>query len=283
MLTSRPFRTKEGDAFEVRDIEALETTVLGLKYFETTKYPSFRKQLNNYQFVRSNRQSLRRDVAATRIDIFRHKHFQRGRPDLLTLITKRSGDKFQCNKEVDAMKTRLLELEEAHICLRKSMTSLEKTNIQQMTYIGRLQHYDASKDSVIRAMEIRLNALEHCFSKLSPGGGSLQGQADAHHCMVASSQVDDLLARSTSALEMLPWATMPKNPEFPIDIANCYRPATLLPHPNMKPRRTMKWGMSESKDVPMVVTEQDPETPAFRMDSMSWLKGVDFPPDATGF
>jgi HSF-type DNA-binding len=275
-LTYRPFRTKEGDAFEVRDIEALETSVLGLKYFETTKYSSFRKQLNNYQFERSQRQTLRRDVAATRIDVFRHKNFKRGRSDLLKLITKRSGDKFKSNKEVDAMKTRLLELEEAHVNLRKSITSLEKTNIQQMTYIDRLQHHNASKDSVIRAIEIRLKGLEYLFTKFEPcGGASLQRQVDAHFCTMTASHLNDFLARSTSAVDMLPSLSMQKRTEVPMNSSECcYPPATLQKHRNMKGR---------AKDFPVVVTAYDPQTPAFRMDSMSWLKGVDFPPDATAF
>jgi HSF-type DNA-binding len=267
------FRTAEGDAFEVRDIEALETSVLGQKYFETTKYSSFRKQMNNYQFEHFQRQSLRRDVAATRIEIFRHKHFRRGQSDLLKLITKRSNDKFKCNEEVDALKTRLLVLEEAHNNLRKAMASLEKTNIERMTYIGRLQHQDASKNSVILAMEVRLRALEHRFSNIEQCGGlPLQGQVDAHYSTAAASQVNQFLARSISAIDMLPFVTVQKKPEAPMDSTDCYRQATLPPHPNAK-RRT-----SDSNDVHM---EHDPQTPAFRMDSMSWLKGVDFPHDAT--
>jgi hypothetical protein len=251
----------------VRNIEALETSVLGLKYFETTKYSSFRKQMNNYQFEHFQRQSLRRDVAATRIEIFRHKHFQRGRSDLLKLITKRSVVKLKGNEQADAMKMRLVALEEAHSSLRIAMASIEKTNIEQMTYIGRLQYQDASKDSVILAMENRLKALEHRFSSLEQCGGlPRQGLVGAHYCTVAASQMNQFSARSTSAADMLPFATMQKNPDAPMASTDCYRPATLPPHPKVK-RRT-----ENSKDVHV---EYDPQTPAFRIDSMTWLKGVD--------
>jgi HSF-type DNA-binding len=61
--------TKDGKAFQVHDVEAFVKTVLPL-FFDQSKYESFRRQLNLYQFKRVARGDLRGTIS--------HPNFVRG-------------------------------------------------------------------------------------------------------------------------------------------------------------------------------------------------------------
>ncbi|CAB9502012.1 transcription factor [Seminavis robusta] len=276
--------TKEGDAFEIKDIDALERTILGVKFFGTNKYASFRRQLNKYQFARSHRQSIRKDVPFTRIDVFRHKFFQRGRPDLLNRITRQSSNKPKSTEEAKALKTRLEELEDVQSELRRTMARLDASNIEQSTLIRVLKKHDATKDTVIQGLEARLGALEDRLARSSAPQYSKRTTNDLFGptrspsipgfgpiMPAVRSESNDFfdLARSTSipGLGVMPWrighADSP-NLAIPME-TSANPPATLPPHPKKK---RGGWPASLLKDTEMALCD-----PVFRLDSMTWLNG----------
>ena len=162
--------TKEGDAFKISNVQALEASVLG-NYFITKKYASFQRQMRNYGFERWSSLPLRksdskRSSAKNAPPIFfKHQNFKRGRADLLSNI-KKTKSKSQPRRasntgdESSTLKARLASMEEMQSQLRLAIENLKEANAVQKTQISRLESNDVGKDQTIEAMNFRIRGLE---------------------------------------------------------------------------------------------------------------------------
>lgn len=155
-----------GDAFKITDVEALETSILG-KYFITTKYQSFQRQMRNYGFVRWSGLPVRNNESTTNRKstpiFFKHEFFKRGRPDLLQNIKRRpkSNKKRASNAdEALTLKARIVSMEESQSEMRKTVQTLTETSAMHRAQISRLQQFDAVKDDTLKAMNYRIRSLE---------------------------------------------------------------------------------------------------------------------------
>ena len=154
---------KEGDAFMIMDIDALQDSVLG-NYFITKKYESFKRQMRNYGFERKS--ELRRPNTGTvPPTIFRHKHFKRGRSDLLSNIRRREVKRpprklSNAEDEASALRARLASVEEIQAQLRQAIQNLKDANAVQKSQISRLERNDTGKDETIEKMNFRIRSLE---------------------------------------------------------------------------------------------------------------------------
>ena len=95
-----------GDTFIIFNPELFETQIMS-KYFKSTKFNSFVRQLNFYGFKKTTRDPASDDKSlSSRLWEFRHTDFLRGRKELLSKIhRKQTGD-----GEVDT-ENRLRDLE----------------------------------------------------------------------------------------------------------------------------------------------------------------------------
>ena len=218
-------RTKEGDGFEVKDIEALEATILG-KYFTTTKYTSFTRQLNKYGFKRYGARSIKKSDDASlggKRDKFKHEYFQRGREDLLSQIKKKKPDggnkkRSAAREEVEALRRELEHLAKNQIEIQRTIRSLQDTKVEQKTRIEILQKQDASKDEMIKSLEARVKNLEdHMFAVMGqqrrlpspsvmPWDRPYQGLAIGANPFLSPLSVVDT-SRTTASLPQAPTTT----------------------------------------------------------------------------
>jgi len=75
--------TKEGDTFVIRNPKIFTNDFL-MKYFRTSKFTSFQRQLNSYGFKRSNLYAAQEDI-----HIYTHDHFHRDYPERLEKIKRK--------------------------------------------------------------------------------------------------------------------------------------------------------------------------------------------------
>ncbi|KAG8908584.1 hypothetical protein FRB99_004872 [Tulasnella sp. 403] len=83
--------TPDGRSFTVTDQDAFSTEILP-KHFKHRNFSSFVRQLNMYDFHRTNRVPRSQRGAEKECFVFTHPKFQRGRPDLLPEIRRKVPD-----------------------------------------------------------------------------------------------------------------------------------------------------------------------------------------------
>ena len=116
---------KNGDSFIITDPELFSQTIMG-KYFKTSKFNSFVRQLNFYGFRKVSRDSPSDDKTTSKSWEFKHPHFMKGRKDLLVKIhRKQVGEndpeldaKFESlNNEILSLKRQIAELQQWKVCI----------------------------------------------------------------------------------------------------------------------------------------------------------------------
>lgn len=115
-----------GDTFIIFDTERFATQVMS-KYFKSTKFNSFVRQLNFYGFKKTTRDPSSDDKSpASRFWEFRHKLFMRGRKDLIGGIhRKQMGDSendlelrvSELEREVDYLLSRISNDYQWRVCI----------------------------------------------------------------------------------------------------------------------------------------------------------------------
>lgn len=121
--------TREGDAFYIKDVETFEQSILP-KYFKHNKFTSFVRQLNTYDFHKVKSSTLGQ--------VFRHFQFQRGKPELMQGIQRKTGTGEQDFEFVDPPSRKWLalemrRLEKKQINLQETVESMEKHSLDIMT------------------------------------------------------------------------------------------------------------------------------------------------------
>lgn len=151
--------TPSGNAFLVKDISILESTVLPL-YFKHKNFKSFVRQLNMYDFHKKRTRS-------SAVVEFKHEFFKKGAPELLAHV-KRKIEDGECeltNPHSTQLLKRIAELEERS----KMMESLAVLSIpvkklkvfpekdSQVLFEGLMAVMDTSERSVTSPLRKRIN------------------------------------------------------------------------------------------------------------------------------
>jgi len=121
--------TREGDAFYIKDIKTFEESILP-KYFKHNKFTSFVRQLNTYDFHKVKSPALGQ--------VFRHRQFLRGKPEMMMSIQRKTGTLEQDLEFVDPPSRKWLalemrRLERKQIDLQETVESMEKHSLDIMT------------------------------------------------------------------------------------------------------------------------------------------------------
>ena len=247
--------TPDGDKFVVKDKEVFASKIIP-QYYDHNNYSSFTRQLNFYGFTREQSMTIKvSDLSSLAVgqETFYHKDFQRGRPDLLKNLQRRSsgdaknGKKRKKPKTTDdatlaALQNRLESMEQQSADMLSSMNQLREENYASAAAIRDLQTANTAKDAKIEALEKRLNWLEqkastsyiHRQDSFAPQGQRLNGEF-TRETSVTNTRLFPVEAaltqhtlNSTETLS-LPIAGFPGE-SAPAPVGN----ATLAPHPRMK-------------------------------------------------
>lgn len=142
-----------GDSFTIKDIEAFENEVLPL-YFNSTKFPSFLRQLNFYGFDRaSSDPDLQARTKAVR---FSHPYFRRGNPELLNKIVRTTQKHSEAppNGQVETLKQQIADMKKKLTSLETQMGERveEAVQILEKDYLARVQKLEQSYETLLSAM-----------------------------------------------------------------------------------------------------------------------------------
>lgn len=260
--------TPEGDKFVVKDKEIFAAKIIP-QYYDHNNYSSFTRQLNFYGFTREQSMTIKvSDLSSLAVgqETFNHKDFQRGRPDLLKNLQRRStGDSKNGKKRkkprttddatLSALQNRMEAMEQQSADLLGTLNQLRQENYSSAAAIRTLQNVNDAKDAKIEVLEKRLNWLErkssttqiHQQDSFVPQGQRLNGESVTREASVTKSWIRPFEA----TLNLLNRTTSINAPAFPGDVAPApvsdnSSNATLAPHPRMK--RSF-YGNPNPKDV----------------------------------
>lgn len=166
--------TDEGDKFVVKNKDIFASTVIP-QYYDHNNYSSFTRQLNFYGFTREQSMTIKvSDLSSLAVgqETFYHQHFQRGRPDLLKNLQRRSTDTKNSKKrkkpriegDVNFLQGRLETLEDTTKEMLATMKQMRDDSFTSASAIRDLQNLNAAKDEKISALEKRIDWLERRLS-----------------------------------------------------------------------------------------------------------------------
>ena len=165
--------TREGDAFYVQDVQAFEQTILP-KYFKHSKFTSFVRQLNTYDFHKVK--------TSSHLIIFRHCQFQRGKPDLLKSIVRKSISSEELSEFIEPPNRRWLalemrRLEKKQVDLLETVESMEKHSLdivtKNNTMLNQIIYYKERETRIEKLLVMFASYIQglHKRKDLDPGLG----------------------------------------------------------------------------------------------------------------
>ena len=256
--------TPEGDKFVVKDKEVFAAKIIP-QYYDHNNYSSFTRQLNFYGFTREQSMTIKvSDLSSMAVgqETFHHKDFQRGRPELLKNLQRRStgdsknGKKRKKPRTTDdatlaALQSRMEAMEQQSAELLGTLNQLREENYASAAAIRSLQNINSVKDAKIETLEKRLNWLDrkssssntqiHRQDSFVPQGQRLNGESNARvtrDMSITKSWIRpieptlNLFNRTTSVTAAFPGDNNAMPPAPPVVADNSS--ATLAPHPRMK-------------------------------------------------
>jgi len=166
--------TEDGDKFVVKNKDIFAATVIP-QYYDHNNYSSFTRQLNFYGFTREQSMTIKvSDLNSLAVgqETFYHQHFQRGRPDLLKNLQRRSTDNKNSKKrkkprtegDVSFLHGRIEAMEETTKEMMATMKQMRDESFAAAAAIQNLQNLNAAKDEKISALEKRIDWLERRLS-----------------------------------------------------------------------------------------------------------------------
>jgi hypothetical protein len=162
--------TEEGDKFVVKNKDTFASTVIP-QYYDHNNYSSFTRQLNFYGFTREQSMTIKvSDLNSLAVgqETFHHQHFQRGRPDLLKNLQRRSTDTKSTKKrkkprldgEAGFIQARIEAIEDATKEMLVTMQHMRDEAYASAAAIQNLQNINSAKDEKISNLEKRIDWLE---------------------------------------------------------------------------------------------------------------------------
>lgn len=242
--------TDEGDKFVVKNKDIFASTVIP-QYYDHNNYSSFTRQLNFYGFTREQSMTIKvSDLNSLAVgqETFYHQFFQRGRPDLLKNLQRRSTDTKNSKKrkkprtdgDISFLQGRIENLEETAKEMMATMKQMRDDSFASASAIQNLRNLNSAKDEKIGALERRIEWLERRVSASAvqressyiAAGQRLSDVAAAQGLMKGWSQASD--AKGTGAFPASSVA-FPNNAGSNITTgAGDGNAATLARHPKMK-------------------------------------------------
>jgi HSF-type DNA-binding len=247
--------TEDGGKFVVKNKDVFAATVIP-QYYDHSNYSSFTRQLNFYGFTREQSMTIKvHDLSSLAVgqETFHHDFFQRGRPDLLKNLQRKSTDNKNIKKRkkprtgdsAGFLEGRIESLEDTTKELLSTVTILREENCASMNAIIDLQNRNAAKDGRIDDLEKRIEWLERRLAH------SASQREDAF--LTAGQRFFGGSAQSTASDELVKnaWANPAENASNTFVAAHAQQPqdaylhtdtyatshdagATLARHPKMK-------------------------------------------------
>jgi hypothetical protein len=189
----------DGDSFHITNPDSLSKKVLPF-YFKHNNFASFIRQLNMYGFRKCNGIGNGTLVSnALQVDdlSFKHDHFIRGRPDLLSLITRKKTNvvaAVESDKKVDlsAIVAEIQQIKMQQRSISQDLVAIQAQNAAVWSQNSSLQtQYNQQKDTIERI----LSFLASVFSKKKMDNSTLSSTA-----MFGALDQNLLLAPSTGML-----------------------------------------------------------------------------------
>lgn len=166
--------TPEGDKFLVKDKELFASKIIP-QYYDHNNYSSFTRQLNFYGFSREQSMCIKiteEEAGSAGQETFYHPFFQRGRPDLLKNLQRKSrdGDKRKRKKpkvdDVDMLQEKINNLEHENADMEMTIRRLEDTASMSKMAIKKLEYQQSAKDMTLDSMKNHIDRLEQQLNAL---------------------------------------------------------------------------------------------------------------------
>lgn len=178
--------TEDGTKFVVKNKDIFASTVIP-QYYDHNNYSSFTRQLNFYGFTREQSMTIKvSDLNSLAVgqETFFHQNFQRGRPDLLKNLQRRSSDTKNSKKrkkprtdgDVSFLQHKIEGLEETAKEMMATMKQLRDESYANSGAIRNLQNLNAAKDEKIASLEKRIEWLERRL----PGSSSSMSRQESY-------------------------------------------------------------------------------------------------------
>lgn len=223
--------THEGDKFVVRDRERFALATIP-QYYDHNNYSSFTRQLNFYGFAREQSIAIKINDEDTGVgqETFYHQYFQRGRPDLLKHLQRKSRDGGKMKRKkpktdnVNQLEEKINALEQENADMEMTIHRLEEsTSISRMA-IKELEYQQSAKDMTLGSMKNHIDRLECQLNAIL----NLQQQAYSSYHHQQQGQISNV--RATSVLD----SGRHEEAKAGTQAAVVANGPTLAPHPKKK-------------------------------------------------
>mmetsp|Transcript_15655 Transcript_15655/g.20407 ORF Transcript_15655/g.20407 Transcript_15655/m.20407 type:complete len:405 (+) Transcript_15655:136-1350(+) len=201
--------SEDGETFVVKDPEKFECSIIP-QFFKHSKFSSFVRQLNFYSFRKIKyadtiRIDPKLEAETANYWRFRHEHFRRGRPDLLTEIKRMNGQKKEGEKKEE-----------------KNIPKAESVSVEVSALKKRIDEMSKNIDTLTAMVgKVNIKQEEHEVSETSASIGAKRKKAEPE-ITSAGLRPDGML----SNMEIEEFASMPlpdpmplSNPEVPPGIS----------------------------------------------------------------
>jgi len=163
--------TDEGDKFVVKNKDIFAAAVIP-QYYDHNNYSSFTRQLNFYGFTREQSMTIKvSDLNSLAVgqETFFHQNFQRGRPDLLKNLQRRSTDtknskkrkKPRTDPDVSFLHGRIENLEDT---TKEMLSTMKQMRDDSYASVAAIQNLNSAKDEKISSLERRIEWLERSLT-----------------------------------------------------------------------------------------------------------------------
>lgn len=219
--------TEDGEMFVIKDPDVFASIIIP-QYFDHNKFSSFARQLNFYGFRKMQAKPIRNsdfDTSTSKHVTFYNEKFKRGRCDLLKEIqrsTRGSHNNPQDQqKEVEALKTQVAELEQSLEDMKKQME--ERVGKLELDMLGQMEQVMLVIQQYHQTDPQSRGASAGGSAGMVPGGGEAFDPR--------SSTTGNFSMNATVPMVSL----LPMVSSESIGTNKAATPPTLPPHPKQKP------------------------------------------------